>query len=144
MNLKFIDDITNMVKSILFNFSVIVGLHCITYGAYITYKHLTKKKYKDLKDKDIQMEKIENIETTEFKDEDSSLLEDSSNIESNALCKEDEELSRLKCINEYKKVLEKKQKVLSSLISQLDTISTDILKIKEKLENLNHINRQIT
>ena len=136
MNLKFIDDILNMIKSTLINFSVVVGLHFIAYGVYISYKHkhFNKGVDKTLKNKnvndknvndknvnDIQMEKIENIENEvkSFKTED-----------------DDEELSRLKL------VLEKKQQVLSSLIMQLDTISTDILKIKEKLENVS--NRQIT
>ena len=144
MNLKFIDDILNMVKSTLINFSLVVGLHFIAYGAYISYKHFnnkgvdknSKNKDKNSNDKnvnDIQMEKIENIENIE-NELDASKNED-----------DDEELSRLKCINEYKLVLEKKQQVLSSLIMQLDTISSDILKIKEKLENVSNINnRQIT
>lgn len=130
MNLKFISDIVNMVKSTFVEFSIIVGLHFFVYGAYLTYNYIIDyNTYKHLNS--IQMEKIETIEGNE----ELSNKELSSKTEE--LSKKDE-LYRHKCIDDYKIVLEKKQQMLSILITQLDTISSDILKIKEKLENLNH------
>ena len=79
-------------------------------------------------------EELSNKELSSKTEELSSKTEELSNKE---LFKKDELYSH-KCIDDYKIVLEKKQQMLSILITQLDTISSDILIIKEKLENLNH------
>jgi hypothetical protein len=150
-----------MVKSTFVEFSIIVGLHFFVYGAYLTYNYIIDyNTYKHLNS--IQMEKIETIEgneelsskTEELSNKElSSKTEELSNKELSSkteeLSSKTEELSNKelfkkdelyshKCIDDYKIVLEKKQQMLSILITQLDTISSDILIIKEKLENLNH------
>ena len=151
MNLKFIEFIEYieyMIRTTLLHLSIIV----ITYNAYLTYKYFINKKAenKECNNKECNNKEGNNKEgnNKEGNNKKADNKEGNNNIDiemERIENIEDEELTRFKCINEYKLILEKKQQLLSSLITQLDTISSDILKIKENLENLNSVNnKQVT
>lgn len=114
MNLKFFEDIfqtIELMKSGFYYLGLLIGVHTVTFAAYLAYKYLNNEnnsKKKELVDKEpelpLQMEEVTNL-----------------------LDKKDM----------YKSLLEQKREELGTLITQLDSVYDNIGQIRERLETLN-------
>jgi hypothetical protein len=136
MNLKFIEDVyqtfTDMRPSI-YVLGYLAGIHTVSFGIYLAYKYI-KDNETNKTEKDDQPNETNNEQKNEQKNEDDKLPElQMEPIESIIKDKPEEELYSL---------LTSKRDDLENLITQLGLIQTNIMTIRDKLEELNKSNEQ--
>lgn len=134
MNLKFFDDIIQTIevmKSGFYYLGLLIGVHTVTFAAYLAYKYLNDNSDDSKKDK-----QIENTDTIDKSNDPELPPPLSQNSEPVIQMEEVSDLLDKKQV--YKSLLEQKREELGNLIGQLDSVYDNIGTIRERLENLNN------
>lgn len=131
MNLKFFEDIIKTIeimKSGFYYLGVLIGVHTVTFAAYLAYKYLNENNTPK------RIQKEEEASDTQNEPELPPPLPQTSEPVIQM-----EEVSNLVDKKEvYKSLLEQKREELSTLIVQLDSVYDNIGIIRERLESLNN------
>jgi DMSO/TMAO reductase YedYZ molybdopterin-dependent catalytic subunit len=129
MNLKFFEDIfqtIELMKSGFYYLGLLIGVHTVTFAAYLAYKYLNDEN---------NSKKKELTEKEQFTEKEPELPPPLTTTEPVIQMEEVTDLLEKKDM--YKSLLEQKREELGTLIAQLDSVYDNIGQIRERLETLN-------
>jgi heme/copper-type cytochrome/quinol oxidase subunit 1 len=145
MNLKFLDDIHQTfidMRPSIYVLGYLAGIQAVSFAAYLAYKYIQDNQSKD-KSKDEQKEEQEKVPSTPDNDNlpelqmepiDQILDNESKNVNTDKVDSNTEK--------ELFSLLTTKRDELENLITQLNMIQTNIMTIRDKLEELNKSNEK--